>query len=573
MAETLPIVNSIDDLKASNKVDSEKLRNTIKIGLFDVVKSINRMTSVRAPTATRETAAEQVSREALANEPHIWDKISTFFEMQTAGGAKKLVEAEERVAKSELEVAQAQREAAEKVSDAYTTQADAQANFTAAYETSMGQQAKVGMSQFTVFRTMAETFGGMKELLSGIQEILTTESNRKTSADLRLIWLTEQMLDIWRSGKPDLEYEAKKQMFRLHQEQYADEMQHINRRQQELLNAPNEALLKLEEELQKFLNMSVVAQKGTAEEIIKAAEEADQNQEQQLSFFERVFGRRGWFIDSFGSLRKSQEELNATAEKISKRQEQEAEEGSGAGAGAIAMTLALLASPLLWKAAYYGMAAYGAGKIFEGAKQGYEIATKPEEEWSPETKAEWERMQTERKKDVRESMRRMGHDIGPEEDPDSPVNKSKFFWGQMYDYVPDWMKTTEGNQDDPGILDAGKEFWNKIIGSGEEAAKSATAGEPDIEYAVPVQVVNEPPRTLESAAAKNGAEVNVRSSEVGSSFKNPSYVKGGDHLDQSVNDNSVKNNTNIFSPPSASATNRQSSSGGGMFARDLMLAQ
>ena len=103
MAETLPIVNAIDNLKESNKDQRERLQKSMRAGLLNVVKSIERLGSnlsrlspARSQIAMPQQELLSPSQEGASNEPHFFDKLSTWFEFQTSQGAKKIAELENR---------------------------------------------------------------------------------------------------------------------------------------------------------------------------------------------------------------------------------------------------------------------------------------------------------------------------------------------------------------------------------------------------------------------------------------------------------------------------------------------
>lgn len=205
----LPIVNAVDELRQSNKAASEALRTTLNRGLFEVVKSVNRLSGIRTASSANRAEAKIIEQPAQ-QEANIYDKIQALTGFLTQRSAKDIATMETKQRETEQKLLVSQSELTKK----YST---LQGKFTETY-------ARTGIAQAEIYQKMLIVFSDMKMMLENIASITASESERQMNAQLRSVMLQEQLLAVWRNGPASLEDQAKREMFRISQGQSADEI-------------------------------------------------------------------------------------------------------------------------------------------------------------------------------------------------------------------------------------------------------------------------------------------------------------------------------------------------------------
>jgi len=543
---TLPIVNAIDNLKESNKDQRERLQKSMRAGLLNVVKSIERLgsnlgrlSSVRSQIADPQQELLSSSPETSGNEPHFIDKLSTWFEFQTSQGANKIAELESRNREQGKTILQLNERVVNELVPALNHLKEEITKLVRYTRLQIKQTATgTGIQVTERMQTLNKRLGEFDELSSFLKEQQThlRESHNQYAVQYYqpiIDEVREKLDDMKRSMAVSADLEERAKLRNVYTASM-NLIKSLDKNEQALNNSVNENTEAVEETNRKLDKNTRSVDKNTS---------AGQLEDQETrKLFRNIFSNRGPLYNIFADIK----EGNSRIRKWMREKWEGEGNNDRGGLGAVSTTISLLSNPLVWKAALAGFLLYGTIKGQQNIADAMGRTSVPEYEKKKSLAEKAAAGDQEAKKQLRIEL--YGTD-----DPEEALFRKKY--GKLGVMLRDWWKSSPasppaGAEEFPDDLiegsspvqpqgDEGPSWWQKLLGIGD-------AGAADIQPSAR-------PGSVETTKGMEGFKVMKRSAEQSASSLSPIIIDTSTKVGDS-NTTAITNNQNTFAPIEATSS-------------------
>ena len=548
MAETLPIVNAIDNLRESNKDQRERLQKSMRAGLLNVVKSIERLGSNmgRLRPARSEIAMPQQEllsppQEGQSNEPHFFDKLSTWFEFQTSQGARKIAELETTNRQQGKTILQLNERVVDELVPALNHLKEEITKLVRYTRLQLKQAAvstgvQVTPRVQTLNKRLAE-FDDLQMLLKQQQEQLKLSQNQYAPLHYEPIIneIKSKLEEMKNNIRISSDLEERKKL----RDVYTASMrvvQSIDANEKRVADAVKENSEVIKDHGSKVVDNTNETRKNT--------NKRDEGNRQERKLFTNLFNNRGPLYNIFADIKEGNSRIHKW---LKEKWSGEDEDGRG-GLGTLATTIALLSNPLVWKAAMVGFLAYGAIKGQQNIADAMGKASDPEYDKKKSLADRAARGDQEAKRQLRIEL------YGTEDEEEALFRKR---YGKLGVMLRDWWNEEPtpppappaGGDEYEGLIEGaspvtppekeeGPSWWQKLLGIGD-------AGAADI-------APSARPSSVETKKGMDGFQVMKRSAD--QAAKGQTIFVDNSNKVGDTNNTQITNNQNTFAPISASPT-------------------